>query len=410
MHEGHRHNGKGLIDLPQIDITNLPAKLCKQLLRRRHRRGGKPLRGMGVAGMAADPRPRLQPLFRGDAGAGDDKGGGAVGNRRGVGGGHCPVPGKSWFQLRDFLRPGLRRLFVGIDGDIALASGKGHRRDLTVKAAVLLRGTGIGKRLQRIVILGGSRELVSRRAILGKASHQPAAIISVLQPVKEHVILQCLMPEACPTARAGRQIGRIGHAFHPASNDKAGGAGADHVMRHHHRAHARPANLVHRRGRHRFIKAGGKAGLARRCLADTGRQHTAHQHFTDHAGIRPAIGKRRADRRAAKLRRRHGCQVTLKAAHRRAGSPGNDNIGNGNIGDIGGIGHDHSPRRNNKAVWMFHGTSKLQHPRRSRRPFQFRNLVNPWHDMSSIRLAARRARRHRFSPSRSTPCASCNPC
>ena len=90
------------------------------------------------------------------------------------------------------------------------------------------------------------------------------------------MILHGLVAEAGTAAHGRRQVGRVGHAFHATGNNHPGAAGAHQVMRYHHRLHSRPADLVEGRGRDIFTKTGGKPGLARRCLADAGRQHAAH--------------------------------------------------------------------------------------------------------------------------------------
>src|SRR6266566_1853597 len=50
----HRHHGKRLVDLKEIDIADAPADLVEQLPDRRDRRGGEPLRFLAVGGVAFD--------------------------------------------------------------------------------------------------------------------------------------------------------------------------------------------------------------------------------------------------------------------------------------------------------------------------------------------------------------------
>ena len=336
VHEGHGNDGKGLVHLPKIDISDGPAELVHELGRGRHRRGGEPLRRMRVAGMAENPRTRAKAFLLGSGAARHHQRRRTIGNRRGICGRHRAVPGKGGFQMRDLFRPGLAGLLVSHDQGLALAHGHRNRCDFPVECAVSLSGLGALERAQREFILRRARELIARGAILSKAPHQPAAVIGILEPVEEHMILHRLVAEAGTATHGRRQVGRIGHAFHTAGDNHPGAAGAHQVMRHHHRLHSRPADLVEGRGRNIFTETGGKPGLARRCLADAGRQHAAHDHLVDRGGIDARIPDRTGDGGTAELRRGKRRKLALERPHRGSGCTCDHNL-------CGPVGHSVSP-------------------------------------------------------------------
>ena len=301
--------------------------------------------------MAEDPRAWRQAVTVGGGTAGHDKCGRAVRDRRGVCRRYRSVLGKGRFQVRNFFRPRLAGLFVGIDQGLALARRHGDRRDLGGKGIVGLRGLGALERPQRELVLRRTRELVARGAILGKASHQPAAIIGILEPVEKHVVLHGLVAETGSASHGRRQVGRVCHALHAARDDRPGAAGTHKVVRHHHGLHARSADLVEGRGRHILAKPGGKAGLACRCLADARRQHAAHDHLVDRRRIDARIPDRAGNGAAAEFRRGKRRQFSLERPHRRARGTGNDYL-------CGLVGHPVSPLASRHGVsWFTRGAS-----------------------------------------------------
>ena len=81
----HRHHGEGFVDLEQIDIADAPADLVEQLVDRRDRRGGEPLRLLAVGGVALDLGESRQAVAIGERSLGQDQRRGAVGIRGGGG-------------------------------------------------------------------------------------------------------------------------------------------------------------------------------------------------------------------------------------------------------------------------------------------------------------------------------------
>ncbi len=123
-----------------------------------------------------------------------------------------------------------------------------------------------------------------------------------------------------------QEIGRVGHALHPAGNHDPGVSKRDLVERDHRRLHARAAHLVERRRGHLRAEVGLEARLACGRLALAGGQDAAHQQFLDLAGCRAGIGQGGGDGRTAERRGIDFGEGALEAAHRGPRGAGNHNI------------------------------------------------------------------------------------
>jgi len=208
--------------------------------------------------------------------------------------------------------------------DLDSAAGHRHGDDLLRKPPLrdrLLRprqrGDGIG-------ILHFAGELIGLGAILGKRTHQPALVIGVFETVEKHVVEDAAMAEPVAATSAVEQIGRVGHAFHAAGQRHADTAGNDGVMGEHDGLHAGAAHLVDGNSADGLGNAGPHGGLTRRRLPLPRRQHAAEQHLVDIAGCDPGALHRAARGNGAEGRRRHGFEVALETAHRRAGKTDDD--------------------------------------------------------------------------------------
>ena len=108
----HRHHGKGLVDLEQIDVADAPADLVEQLADRRDRRGGEPLRLLAVGGVALDLGEHRQALAVGERAPGEDQRRGAVGIGRGGGRRDGAVGAERRLQPGNFGGIDLQRMLV----------------------------------------------------------------------------------------------------------------------------------------------------------------------------------------------------------------------------------------------------------------------------------------------------------
>ncbi len=102
-----------------------------------------------------------------------------------------------------------------------------------------------------------------------------------------------------------------------------------------HRAQAAAAYLVNGHGRHRVGQAGVNGGLARRILANTRREHLAHDHLVDLFGRKAGALEQRLDDGGAEG---GGGQRREAAAEAADG-------GAGGCDDDGCLGHDRDPPR-----------------------------------------------------------------
>ena len=318
VHRDHRDAGERLVDLEQVDIVFRPAGLGHHLLQRRDGGGGELGRLVGVGGVGDDPRDRGQAELVGDALPGQHQRGGAVRNRRGVGGGDRAVLGEGGLQRRDFGGVGLARLLVDRDDLIPLAARDGDRDDLALERAAVDRGVGATQALDRIAVLILAAELIVARRFLGEAAHQAAGLVGVLKPVQEHMILEHVMTDARATAMLVAQIRSVGHRLHAAGDDHIGAARSERIGGHDRRLHPRSAHLVDRGRFDRTGQPGTERCLPRGRLAEPGGEDAAHVDFVDPVAVDPGAFDRRLDRRRAKLGRRCARQRALEPAHRRA--------------------------------------------------------------------------------------------
>ncbi|MCY1305080.1 hypothetical protein D9M70_548630 [compost metagenome] len=157
--------------------------------------------------------------------------------------------------------------------------------------------------------------------ILGIGAHQPTGV-GVFEAVEEHMILDLTMPQAETAARLRQQIRGVGHRLHAADGKHRRAARKERVVAEHQRFHAGTADLGDGRRRRFLAEACAKSGLARRVLANAGRQHIAHQHLVD--GIKAGAIKCCLQRDGADFRRSQILEAALKGAHRGAGRRNDD--------------------------------------------------------------------------------------
>ncbi|MND97863.1 hypothetical protein D3C80_901940 [compost metagenome] len=83
-----------------------------------------------------------------------------------------------------------------------------------------------------------------------ECSHGAAFVIGVFKAVEEHVIVDFAVAHAIAATRFFEQIGRVGHAFHAASNHNVRTSCGNEIGAQHDGLHARSANLVDGRAGH----------------------------------------------------------------------------------------------------------------------------------------------------------------
>src|SRR5690606_35883393 len=112
----------------------------------------------------------------------------SIRDRTGIGRGYRASRTKRRLQGRYLVEPGLAGLFVDRDAALPSASREKHRRDFVAERTVGDGVLGAGQRGdgESVLLLAGETILFS--AVLSECSHQPAAIIGVLEAIEEHMV------------------------------------------------------------------------------------------------------------------------------------------------------------------------------------------------------------------------------
>ncbi len=171
----------------------------------------------------------------------------AVRNRRRVRCGHRAGFAESGLECGNLFEVRLERLFVALDGHVALAALHLDRGNFPRERTVFVRPFGPLERLHREGVLRLTGEVERCRAFFGESAHQTALFVRVFETVVEHMVNHLAVAHAHTAARLGQQVRRVGHAFHAAGDDHIHRARGQHVVREHCRAHAGAAHLVHGR-------------------------------------------------------------------------------------------------------------------------------------------------------------------
>ena len=323
VHEGKRHDGKGLVHLPEVHIVFGPADPFQQFLCRWDRRCREQARCLRVACVPEDARPDRETLrVCGVLGCKHKCCGTIRDGRRICRCNRAPIA-KGGFEVRDFFWPRGAGLFVRADCRGCLARYHINRGHFVGERAICDRGLRACQRCQRIGVLNVSGELKGFGAVFGKGAHQTPLVIGIFQPVQKHVIDDLGMAQAGTTPHFGQQVGCPRHAFHPACDHGVGMAQGDLVKGDHCRLHAGPAHFIQRGRRHIVPQTRSEPSLPRGGLPLTRRQDAAHQHFVN--GGEPGPGHRRLDCNATKVGRGYVRQCALETTHRGSRRTGNEN-------------------------------------------------------------------------------------
>jgi len=334
-HRSHWHDRESFVDLKKPHVLQVPTGFYGQLLYRSNRRGRKKTGFVRVPCMSDHPGQRRQPALFSFRGAHHDKCGGPVGNRRGIGSRDRALAAERGAQVADLVALGFAGLLVDLHHRLAAARCDRNGRDFIRERTAVNRSAGAVKRCDSIIVLRLSGELIAFCAILGKCAHETALVVGVLQTIEEHVVLQFCMAHPKPRAGFLDQIGRVGHALHPASDNDARRACDQHIMGIHRSFHTRAAHLVQRGADCAERKPSAKGRLPRGRLTLTCAQHIAECHLIHVLGCNARACHSSPDRSAAQLVRGDRGEITFKAAHRCACS-GDDN-------NRIGLGHDSPP-------------------------------------------------------------------
>ncbi len=229
---GDRHDRKGFIDLPEIDVVLLPADLAEQPLDRPRRRGGEPLGRLGVPRRADDAGHRL-PAARLAATSAAASTSAAAPSLIDEAFPAVTVPsfwkaGRSVASFSMSPRPGSSSsaTILGAPFFCAISTGTISARNFpsaTARSAPLVRLDG-----ERVLV--GAGDPLFLRAELGAVAHVDVAV-GVPQAVMDQGIDHLRVAQPVSLARLGQQIRRVAHRLHAARHHHVVLAGGDGVAR-----------------------------------------------------------------------------------------------------------------------------------------------------------------------------------
>ena len=201
--------------------------------------------------VADQPHADVQPELLGDVLGGEQAGGRAVVEARGVAGGDVPVRAERRLQRAEPLEGGLRarRLVDGRDAPALLGRAGGHRYQLRADLAV---GDGLG-----VLLLAGQRERVG--ALLGQVREPVVQVLGGGAHDQGGLVDQLLAEE--PRVGVGALTHRVAaHVLDAAGDGDVVGAEGDAAGGGGHRGHGAGAHAVDRVAGHRLRQPGEQRG------------------------------------------------------------------------------------------------------------------------------------------------------
>ena len=321
FHRRHGNDRKSFVDFVKVHICRFPTGLLQQVSHCGNRRCGEPLRLVCELALPFQHRQNPYATGLGFTFTHQHQRGRTIGNRAGISGGNGAVLAKRRAQLGNFVRTRIAGALIHRDFHIAFARADGHWRNFPLKRIGFDCGVGARQGFQRKCVLLFPGEGVFICGALSKVTHQ-LAVVGIFQAVGKHMVEHFTVTEAHTRAGFGQQVGRIAHAFHPASNYDLGITGQQRVTGHHHGLHAGATHLVDGGGRRTFGDTGTQGCLTRRCLTQPGRQYTPHQNFVHVACGNTGVRECAANCHRTQFR---GTQARQRALHCSHGSAGNTN-------------------------------------------------------------------------------------
>ncbi|MNY18439.1 hypothetical protein D3C86_1518180 [compost metagenome] len=143
---------------------------------------------MRVGCMTCYPGQRCKASTLGFRQAHQHEGSRAIRNRTGVRRSHRPAFAKRRFQRRNFVDPGLTRLFIAFNRNRLTARRSQHRDNLVLETPFGDCLLSSGQRADRKLILLASSESITLSTVFGVCAHEPAFLVGIFQPIEKHMI------------------------------------------------------------------------------------------------------------------------------------------------------------------------------------------------------------------------------
>ena len=199
----HLH-GKGLVQLPQVDVAHSQAQAVEHLGHCKHRADAHFVRRTAGHGKAEEAAQRLQVPLLGEILVHHHAGAGAIGKLAGVAGGHGAARQAGAQAGHGFQRRAFTQAFVLADGDllrdeaqclVGNAGGDGDGRNLGIEQAGSLGRAGLLLAGGAVGVHGVAADAVALGHDLGRLQHVEVNVGAVLiQPaVLEHVLVHFLL-------------------------------------------------------------------------------------------------------------------------------------------------------------------------------------------------------------------------
>ncbi|EAU67365.1 hypothetical protein STIAU_7928 [Stigmatella aurantiaca DW4/3-1] len=264
--------GKGLVHLEEIHVSQATLGALQQPPDRRR---GADAHHLGITPGDApvdQPRDGLQPVLLHEAPGGHHHGAGPVTDAAGRARVHHPVLLEELGQLAQPLHGGVRTvvLVAGHHG-VPLLALQGHRGNLLLEPARLLRRGEALLREDGILVHRVLGELVVHRELLGRQRHGHAGV-AVREGAPEHV-LQAPLAQRQPPARAPDDVGRLAHGLGPSGQHAGGLLGEHHLRGGDEGLEARATQPVDAQRRHRHRHARAQPHVARQVDGVRARLH-----------------------------------------------------------------------------------------------------------------------------------------
>lgn len=305
---GKNDTGKGLVELPDGNLVLGDASALKgngDSLGGGNREVNGVHGSIGVAANLGEDAGILAVLL-GNGLAAEDKSRGAVVEGRRVGGsdGSSAVADKCRLERGDLFKLDVHETLVGVDDNLALARLDGNGGDFIGKGLVSPRLLGIAVRLNGVLVLLLSGDVVLLDGVFAAVAHVEL-VVDVGETILDQAVLKLGVAKGGKAAGAVDVVRDARHVLHATSNLCLGQTKLDVLGGKGNSLEAGRADLVDGDGFNGLGQAGEYRRLAGRGLANRGSDDIAHIYIGNLLYGDLGLFERSLDRSGAELGRRN---------------------------------------------------------------------------------------------------------